>query len=127
VRRSLLEPGHASISLRRQCDLLDLPRSTAYYEPIPESEDNLALMREIDAIYLDNPSYGSRSITAVLANAGESVNRKRVQRLMRLMNIAGVTPKRSTSKPAPGHRVFPYLLRNVAISHPDQVWSTDIT
>jgi putative transposase len=127
VRRSLLEPEHASISLRRQCDLLDLPRSTAYYAPIPESKDNLALMREIDAIYLDNPSYGSRSIAAVLANAGESVNRKRAQRLMRLMNIAGITPKRNTSKPAPGHRIFPYLLRNVVISHPDQVWSTDIT
>jgi len=84
-------------------------------------------MKEIDAIYLDEPSYGSRSITAVLANSGWTVNRKRVQRLMRLMNIAGVTPRRSTSKPSPGHRIFPYLLRNVAISHPDQVWSTDIT
>lgn len=127
MRRSLLEADHASISLRRQCDLLGLPRSTAYYTPIPESQENLALMKEIDAIYLDNPSYGSRSIAAVLMNSGWEVNRKRVQRLMRLMNIAGVTPKRNTSKPSPGHRVFPYLLRNVAISHPDQVWSTDIT
>ena len=127
MRRSLLEPNHGSISLRRQCDLLDLPRSTAYYAPIPESQDNLALMREIDVIYMDEPSYGSRSITAVLENSGWNVNRKRVQRLMRLMNIAGVTPKRATSKPAPGHRLFPYLLRNVAITHPDQVWSTDIT
>ena len=123
----MLEPDHASISLRRQCDLLGLPRSTAYYAPIPESRENLALMKEIDAIYLDNPSYGSRTIATALANTGWEVNRKRVQRLMRLMNIAGVTPKRNTSKPAPGHRVFPYLLRNVAISHPDQVWSTDIT
>jgi putative transposase len=122
-----LEPDHASISLRRQCDLLDLPRSTAYYTPIPESRENLGLMKEIDAIYLDNPSYGSRTIATALANTGWEVNRKRVQRLMRLMNIAGVTPKRNTSKPGPGHRVFPYLLRNVAISHPDQVWSTDIT
>ena len=69
MRRSLLEPDHASISLRRQCDLLDLPRSTAYYAPIPESQENLALMKEIDAIYLDNPSYGSRSIAAVLVNS----------------------------------------------------------
>lgn len=122
-----MEPDHASISLRRQCDLLGLPRSTAYYTPIPESQENLALMKEIDAIYLDNPSYGSRSIASALANTGWEVNRKRVQRLMRLMNIAGVTPKRTTSRPALGHRVFPYLLRNVAISHPDQVWSTDIT
>jgi len=122
-----LEPAHRSISLRRQCDLLGLPRSTAYYTPIPESEENLALMKQIDGIYLDNPSYGSRSITAVLANSDWTVNRKRVQRLMRLMNIAGVAPKRSTSKPSSGHRIFPYLLRNVEISHPDQVWSTDIT
>jgi putative transposase len=127
VRRSLLDPDHVTISLRRQCDLLDLPRSTAYYAPIPESPENLALMREIDAIYLEEPSYGSRSIAAVLANSGWDVNRKRVQRLMRLMNIAGVTPKRKTSTPSPGHRVFAYLLRNVAITHPDQVWSTDIT
>ena len=122
-----MEPDHASIGLRRQCDLLDLPRSTAYYAPIPESQENLDLMKEIDAIYLDNPSYGSRTIAAVLVNSDWEVNRKRVQRLMRLMNIAGVVPKRNLSKPSPGHRVFPYLLRNVAISRPDQVWSTDIT
>lgn len=127
MRRSLLDPDHASISLRRQCDLLGLPRSTAYYAPIPESRENLALMKEIDAIYLDNPSYGSRSIASSLVSSGWEVNRKRVQRLMRLMDIAGATPKRNTSRPSPGHRVFPYLLRNVAISHPDQVWSTDIT
>ena len=127
VRRSLLEPDHMTISLRRQCDLLDLPRSTAYYTPIPETADNLKLMKEIDAIYLENPSYGSRSITALLDNAGWEVNRKRVQRLMRLLGIEGVTPKRNLSKPHPGHRVFPYLLRNVAITHPDHVWSTDIT
>ena len=127
MRRSLLEPGHKTISLRRQCDLLDLPRSTAYYEPIPESADNLKLLREIDALYLDNPSYGPRSITALLGSAGWAVNRKRVQRLMGLLGIQGVTPKRNLSKPHPGHRVFAYLLRNVAITHPDQVWSTDIT
>jgi putative transposase len=127
VRRSLLDPDHASISVRRQCELLGLPRSTAYYAPIPESDENLELMKAIDAVYLDEPSYGSRSITAVLVNEGWEVNRKRVQRLMRLMAIAGVVPKRNLSKPSPGHRVFPYLLRNVAISRPDQVWSTDIT
>jgi putative transposase len=122
-----LEPDHPTISLRRQCDLLGLPRSTAYYAPIPESAENLSLMRQIDAVYLENPSYGSRSIATMLANGGWRVNRKRVQRLMRLMGIAGVTPKRNTSKPSPGHRIFAYLLRNVVITHPDQVWSTDIT
>lgn len=123
----MLEPDHPSVSVRRQCELLGLPRSTAYYAPIPESEENLELMREIDAVYMDEPSYGSRLITETLKGTGWVVNRKRVQRLMRLMNIAGVVPKRNTSKPAPGHRVFPYLLRNVAILRPDQVWSTDIT
>lgn len=127
MRRSLLEPDHESISVRRQCELLGLPRSTAYYAPIPESDENLELMKAIDAIYLDNPSYGSRSLTAVLVNEGWEANRKRVQRLMRLMAIAGVMPKRNLSKPSPGHRVFPYLLRNVSVSRPDQVWSTDIT
>jgi putative transposase len=126
-----LEPDHATISLRRQCDLLGLPRSTAYYAPIAESVENLSLMRQIDAVYLENPSYGSRSIATVLANGGWRVNRKRVQRLMRVMGIAGVTPKRNTTKPSPGlspgHRIFAYLLRNVVITHPDQVWSTDIT
>jgi hypothetical protein len=122
-----LEADHATISLRRQCDLLGLPRSTAYYAPIAESAENLALMRQIDAVYLENPSYGSRSIATVLSNGGWRVNRKRVQRLMRRMGIAGVTPKRNASKPSPGHRIFAYLLRNVVITHPDQVWSTDIT
>ena len=123
----MLEPDHTSLSVRRQCELLGLPRSTAYYAPIPESAENLELMREIDAVYMDEPSYGSRTIAATLRSSDWTVNRKRVQRLMRQMNIAGVTPKRQLSKPAPGHRVFPYLLRNVAILRPDQVWSTDIT
>ena len=113
--------------MRRQCELLGLPRSTAYYSPVPESAENLALMKAIDAVYLENPSFGSRSIAAVLANEGWTANRKRVQRLMRLMDIAGVVPKRNLSKPSPGHRVFPYLLRNMVVSRPDQVWSTDIT
>ena len=127
MRRSLIECDHPTLSVRRQCELLGLPRSTAYYAPIAESADNLELMRQLDAVYLENPSYGSRMLTAVLNGSGWEVNRKRIQRLMRLMNIAGVTPKRRTSKPAPGHRIFPYLLRNVAVLRPDQVWSTDIT
>lgn len=127
MRRSLLDPEHDSISVRRQCELLGLPRSTAYSAPVPESDENLALMKAIDAVYLENPSFGSRSVAAVLVNEGWTVNRKRVQRLMRLMDIAGVVPKRNLSKPSPGHRVFPYLLRNMVVSRPDQVWSTDIT
>jgi putative transposase len=127
VRRALIEADHPAISIRRQCELLGLPRSTAYYAPIPESAENLTLMRQLDAVYLENPSYGSRKLTATLNASGWEVNRKRVQRLMRLINIAGATPKRRTSQPAPGHRIFPYLLRNVPILRPDQVWSADIT
>jgi putative transposase len=123
----MLEPGHGSISIRRQCDLLDLPRSTAYYKPTPESSENLELMKQIDAIYMDNPSYESRTICSVLTNENWFVNRKRIQRLMRIMGIAGIVPKQNLSKPAPEHRVFPYLLKNKEITHPNHVWSTDIT
>jgi putative transposase len=127
ARRLLIEPQHASLSIRRQCELLGLARSTFYYEPASESDDNLRLMRLIDKQYLETPFYGSRRMRAWLQRQGHDVNRKRVQRLMRLMRLEGLTPRRSTSRPAKGHRVFPYLLRNVAITHADHVWSTDIT
>jgi putative transposase len=123
----LIERGHPSISVCRQCDLLEVPRSTYYYRPATETDDNLRLMRLSDEYYLRMPIYGSRRMRAWLRAQGQRVNRKRVQRLMRIMGLQGLAPRRSTSKPAPGHRVFPYLLRNVAITHPDHVWSTDIT
>lgn len=127
ARRLLIEPHHETLSIRRQCELLGLARSTLYYQPAAESDANLRLMRLLDEQYLHTPFYGSRRMTAWLQARGHAVNRKRVQRLMRLMRLEGLTPKRSTSRPAKGHRVFPYLLRNVAITHADQVWSTDIT
>jgi putative transposase len=127
VRRSLIEPRHPELTVQRQCDLLGLPRSTHYYRPATESEENLEVMRWIDGQYLETPYYGSRRMTAALRAEGYAVNRKRVQRLMGMLGIAGLMPKRNLSKPHPGHRIFPYLLRNVEISHPDQVWSTDIT
>jgi len=99
-----------------------LPRSTWYYEPAGESAENLALMRSIDQQYLRTPFYGSRKMAEVLG-----FNRKRIQRLMRLMGIEAIYPKRRTTRPAAGHKVYPYLLRNVAITQPDQVWSSDIT
>jgi putative transposase len=105
-----------------QCRLIDLPRSTWYYEPVGETAENLALMRQIDELYLRWPFYGSRRMAKELG-----VNRKRVQRLMRMMGIEAIYPKRRTTRPAPGHKVYPYLLRNVAVTQPDQVWSTDIT
>ncbi len=104
-----------------------MPRSTRYYQPATESAENLALMRLIDEAYLKAPFDGSRKMVEVLAGQGHEVNRKRVQRLMRLMGIAGLAPRRNTSRPAKGHRVFPYLLRDVPITHADPVWSTDIT
>jgi putative transposase len=115
------------LSIRHQCELLDLPRSTLYYQPAGETPENLALMRLLDEQYLKTPFYGSRKMAVALSAQGHVVNRKRVQRLMRIMGIAGLAPRRSTSRPAAGHRVFPYLLRNVEVTHPDHVWSTDIT
>lgn len=127
ARRQLIEPGHSKLSIRRQCELLDLPRSTFYYQPASETGENLHLMRLIDEQYMRMPYYGSRRMAKWLQATGHSANRKRVQRLMRVMGLEGLTPKRSTSRPAKGHRVFPYLLRGVEITHPDHVWSTDIT
>ena len=101
---------------------MGLPRSTCYYEPAGESPENLALMRAIDEQYLKRPFYGSRKMAEVLG-----FNRKRIQRLMRLMGIEAIYPRRRTTRPAAGHKIYPYLLRNVAITRPDQVWSTDIT
>jgi putative transposase len=110
------------LSVARQCELLDLPRSSWYYQPLGETAENLQLMRAIDEVYLRWPFYGSRRIALEL-----DVNRKRVQRLMRQMGLEAIYPKRRTTQPGPGHKIYPYLLRNVAITRPDQVWSTDIT
>jgi len=99
-----------------------LARSTCYYRPVGESAGDLALMRRIDEQYLRTPFYGSRKLADVLG-----VNRKRVQRLMRVMGIEAIYPKRRTTRAAPGHKIYPYLLRNVAILRPNQVWSSDIT
>ena len=101
---------------------MGLPRSTWYYAPAVESAEDLALMRRIDELYLRWPFYGSRRMAAVLG-----VNRKRVQRLMRRMGLEAIYPKRRTTRPAAGHKIYPYLLGNVEIVRPDQVWSTDIT
>jgi putative transposase len=102
--------------------LLDLPRSTYYYQPQPESPENLQLLRRIDELYLARPFYGSRRLAVEL-----EVNRKRVQRLMRMLGIEAHYPKPHSSRPAPGHRVYPYLLRDLVIQRPNHVWSTDIT
>jgi putative transposase len=115
------------LSLRRQCELLGLARSSLYYEPAGETPENLRLMRMIDEQYTACPFYGSRRMTIWLVEHGEEVNRKRVQRLMRLMGLEAIYPKPRLSLAGRGHRIYPYLLRGVSIERPDQVWSADIT
>lgn len=118
------EPG---LSIRRQCELLKVSRSGLYYEPEPTSPEELALMRRIDELHLQRPFFGSRMLADALRKEGREVNRKRVQRLMRLMGIESMAPKPKTSEPHPEHVRYPYLLRGLAISRPNQVWATDIT
>jgi putative transposase len=115
------------LSIRRRCELLRVSRSGVYYEPVGTGAEELALMRRIDEIHLRWPFYGSRKLCAALLAEGVHVNRKHMQRLMTLMDLTSVAPKPRTSEPAPEHPVYPYLLRNVAISRPNQVWATDIT
>jgi putative transposase len=123
----LIEPSHPELSVRQQCALLGLNRSSLYYEPGSETAENLRLMRLIDRQYTACPFYGSRRLTHWLLQEGEAVNRKRVQRIMRLMGLEAIYPKPRLSLAGRGHRIFPYLLRHVRIDRPDQVWSTDIT
>ena len=107
--------------------LLGVPRSTLYYEPEGECAENLELMRLIDQVHLDEPSFGSPRMTAVLRRLGREVNEKRVARLMREMGIEAIYQKPRTSVPAPGHKVYPYLLKGREIGAPDEVWCADIT
>jgi putative transposase len=115
------------LTVRRQCQLLGLSRSSLYYEAVPETLDNLRLMRLIDEEYTAHPFLGSRRMSRWLSAQGEVVNRKRVQRLMRRMGLEAIYPKPKLSAAGRGHRIYPYLLRQVCIERPDQVWSTDIT
>lgn len=103
-----------------------VPRSSYYYRPVGDSDLNLRLMRLIDEQYTRTPFFGAPKMTHWLRRQGEGVNRKRVARLMRQMGLAAIYPAPNTSKPAPGHRVYPYLLRGLTIDRPNQVWSTDI-
>ena len=113
ARRELIGPCE-ELSLRRQCELVGLSRSGFYYEPVPERAENLALMRRLDELHLERPVYGSRRLTARLQRDGLGVNRKRVQRLMRVMGITTLYPKRNLSRRNQAHRVYPYLLAGVA-------------
>ncbi len=124
-----IDPKDSNISVSRQCELLRLPRSS-YYRPRVysfESSANLELMRLIDEEFLRHPFYGSRKMRDYLNRNGFSVNRKRVQRLMRLMGIESVAPKPNTSRPRKEHKVYPYLLKKLSITEPNQAWCSDIT
>ena len=126
-RRALVDRDDSELSIRRQCTLLSVARSGLYRPPIPANDDDLALMRRIDELFTAWPFLGSRRMAVMLRGEGFGVNRKRVQRLMRQMGIAALGPKPRTTKPAPGHKIFPYLLRNMTIDRPNQVWAADIT
>jgi len=118
---------HPRLSVRRQCALLGISRSGLYYEPVATSAEELAVMRRIDELHLLRPHFGSRLLAVTLRNEGCPVNRKAVQRLMRVMGIESMAPQPKTSEPHPEHPVYPYLLRRLRIARPNQVWATDIT
>ena len=123
----MIEPTNVDIPIYRQCELLGMSKSSYYYEPAGESEYNLKLMNLIDKQYTNTPYYGTRKMTAWLRRQGHKVNRKRVQRLMRLMAIEAIYPKKRLSISSNENKKYPYLLRGLSIKEPDQVWSTDIT
>lgn len=125
----MIEPNYSQLSIKRQCELLNLPRASYYRNTdwVGESEENLNYMRLIDEEYTRHPFYGSRKMRDYLRRLGHKVNRKRVRRLMRKMGIRSVAPGPNTSKPSPEHKVYPYLLNGLDIDRANQVWCTDIT
>ena len=130
-KRKLVNPGHKKLSINKQMKILNLPKSSYYYKNKPLSGFNLELMHRIDEIYTESPDYGSRMITKILKKelGDNKVNRKRIRRLMQIMGIQAIYPKRNLSKPGKGseHKIYPYLLRDKVISRPNQAWCTDIT
>ena len=123
----MIEPDHPSLSVVRQCELVSISRSGFYHRPVGETPLNLELMRLIDAQFLETPWYGSRQMARHLRREGYAVGRKRIRRLMAKMGLAPIYQRPRTSIPHPEHRVFPYLLRDMTIDRPNQVWCADIT
>ena len=123
----MIDPGHNALSIASQCALLGLPRSTRYHAPQGETPLKLALMRRIDEQYLRTPYYGAPKTTEHLRRLGYAVNHKRVERLMKLMGLRAAAPKRWSSQPDARHRIYPYLLRDLPIERPSQVWCSDVT
>ena len=127
TRLSLVDRSDADLSIVAQCRLLKVARSTLYYRAAAVSADDLRLMRWLDEQYLATPFYGSRRMVAVLRRDGEVVSRKRVRRLMRLIGLEAIYQRRNSSRHHPEHKVYPYLLRDLVIDRPNQVWCADIT
>jgi putative transposase len=123
----MVDPREPNLSIVRQCRLLNIQRSSFYYRSKPVKAEDLKLMRLIDEQYLKTPTWGSRSMRNHLRRLGYRVNRKHVQRLMRLMGLEAIYPKPRTSRPHPEHKIYPYLLRDLSIERPNQVWAADIT
>jgi len=123
----MIEPKHPNLSIVKQCRLMRISRSSFYYEGKGESGFNLELMRLIDEVFMEAPYCGSRQIAKILRRLGYCVGRKRVRRLMRKMGLQAIYQRPKTSEPHPEHRVYPYLLRNLTIDRPNQVWCADIT
>jgi putative transposase len=126
-RLKMIARPHPHFSITEQCGLLKVPRSTLYYKPKPVSEEELKLMRRIDEIFTKWPFYGSRRLVEELCGEGYIVNRERVRRLMRLMGMEAIYQKPNTSRKHPHHKIYPYLLKNLTIDRPNQVWCADIT
>ncbi len=127
VRREMIEKGHPSLSIARQCELMEIHRSGMYYAPVPENEENLLLMRLIDEQYYRTPFYGIRKVTAWLQSKGYNVNRKRVRRLMGIVGWQTIFREMRTSIAAQGHKIYPYLLKGLPILMANQVWAMDIS
>ena len=123
----MIEPDHPDLSIGQQCKLLSIARSSFYYTPKGESEQNLGLMRQIDEQFLETPFFGVRQMTWHLRNDGHLVNEKRIRRLMRLMGLLPIYQKPDTSRPVKGHKTYPYLLRGLPVERSNQVWCLDIT
>jgi putative transposase len=126
-RREMLGRADKALSMRRQCALLCVARSGVYRAKRPANDNDLILMRRIDELFTAHPFYGSRRMRLQLRSEGHGINRKRVQRLMQTMGIVALGPKPNPSKPAPGHKIYPYLLRGLKIERPNHVWCADIT
>ncbi len=123
----MIEPDHPDLSIGKQCKLLSIARSSFSYTPKGETEQDLGLMRRIDEQFLETPFFGVRQMTWHLRNDGHLVNEKRIRRLMCLMGLMPIYQKPNTSRPARGHKIYPYLLRGLRVERPNQVWRSDIT